>query len=42
MVMEPGGYSTRTFARFGTPLIAVCLASAIAVSWAILTYHFVR
>jgi di/tricarboxylate transporter len=37
MVMEPGGYSTRTFARFGTPLVAVCLATAIAVSWAILS-----
>jgi di/tricarboxylate transporter len=37
MVMEPGGYSTRTFARFGTPLIAVCLVTAIGVSWAILT-----
>jgi hypothetical protein len=37
MVMEPGGYSTRTFARFGIPLVAVCLATAIAVSWAILT-----
>jgi di/tricarboxylate transporter len=38
MVMEPGGYSTRTFARFGTPLVAACLAAAIAVTWAILTY----
>ena len=40
MVMEPGGYSTRTFARFGTPLIAVSLAAAIAVTWAILNYDF--
>ncbi len=39
MVMEPGGYSTRTFARFGTPLIAVCLAAAIAVAWALLTHR---
>jgi di/tricarboxylate transporter len=39
MVMEPGGYSTRTFARFGVPLVAVCLATAIAVGWAILTYR---
>ena len=37
MVMEPGGYSTRTFAKFGTPLVAVCLVTAIAVTWAILT-----
>jgi di/tricarboxylate transporter len=37
MVMEPGGYTTRAFARFGIPLVAVCLATAIAVSWAILT-----
>jgi len=36
MVMEPGGYSTRTFAKFGTPLVVVCLAAAIAVAWAIL------
>jgi di/tricarboxylate transporter len=36
MVMEPGGYSTRTFARFGIPLVAVCLATAIAVAWALL------
>ena len=39
MVMEPGGYSTRTFARFGLPLVAVCLAAAIAVTWALLTYR---
>jgi di/tricarboxylate transporter len=37
MVMEPGGYSARTFARFGTPLIAACLTTAIAVTWAMLT-----
>jgi di/tricarboxylate transporter len=37
MVMEPGGYSTRTFARFGIPLVVVCLATAVAVTWAILT-----
>jgi di/tricarboxylate transporter len=39
MVMEPGGYSTRTFARFGTPLIAACLVASIGVTWAILNYH---
>lgn len=39
MVMEPGGYSTRTFAKFGTPLVAVCLAAVIAVAWALLTYR---
>jgi di/tricarboxylate transporter len=37
MVLEPGGYSTRTFARFGIPLVATCLVTAIAVTWAILT-----
>jgi di/tricarboxylate transporter len=36
MVMEPGGYSTRTFVRFGTPLVIACLVTAIAVTWAIL------
>jgi hypothetical protein len=39
MVMEPGGYSTRTFARFGIPLVATCLVTAIAVIWAMLTYQ---
>jgi di/tricarboxylate transporter len=39
MVMEPRGYSTRTFARFGIPLVATCLATAIPVTWAILTYR---
>jgi di/tricarboxylate transporter len=39
MVMEPGGYSLRTFARFGTPLIAVCLIAAVAVAWVLLTYR---
>jgi di/tricarboxylate transporter len=39
MVMEPGGYSMRTFARFGVPLVAACLATAIAVAWALLTYR---
>jgi di/tricarboxylate transporter len=39
MVMEPGGYSTRTFARFGIPLLATCLIAAVAVAWALLTYR---
>jgi hypothetical protein len=39
MVMEPGGYSTRTFARFGTPVVALCLITAIVVAWALLTYR---
>ena len=39
MVMEPGGYSTRTFARFGIPLVVVCFATAIVVAWALLTYR---
>lgn len=39
MVMEPGGYSTRTFARFGIPLVAACLAAAVAVAWAILMHR---
>jgi hypothetical protein len=34
--MEPGGNSTRTFARFGVPLVAVCLAASIAMTWALL------
>ena len=28
MVMGPGGYSTRTFAKFGAPLVAVSLATS--------------
>ena len=39
MVMEPGGYSTRTFVKFGIPLIAMCSVSAIAVTWALLTFR---
>ncbi|MUL62952.1 hypothetical protein BOO86_00630 [Mycobacterium sp. CBMA 234] len=38
MVMRPGGYSTRTFIRYGLPLTAVCLVTVCAVSWALLTY----
>jgi di/tricarboxylate transporter len=37
MVMRPGGYSTRTFVRYGLPLTAVCLVTVCAVSLAWLT-----
>jgi di/tricarboxylate transporter len=37
MVMGPGAYSTRTFARFGAPLVAVSLATVSVVSWALLS-----
>lgn len=36
MVMGPGGYSTKTFVRFGIPVTAVCLIVAIAVAAALL------
>ena len=36
MVMGPGGYSTRTFAKFGAPLVAVSLATVSVVTWALL------
>ena len=36
MVMSPGGYSTRTFAKFGTPLVVVSLATSSVVTWALL------
>jgi di/tricarboxylate transporter len=36
MVMGPGGYSTRTFTRFGAPLVVVSLATASVVAWALL------
>jgi di/tricarboxylate transporter len=37
MVMGPGGYSTRTFVKFGAPLVAVSLATASVVTWALLS-----
>jgi di/tricarboxylate transporter len=37
MVMGPGGYSTKTFVRYGIPATAVCLAVAIATGWILLT-----
>ncbi|MFI5898409.1 hypothetical protein ACIA5D_50905 [Actinoplanes sp. NPDC051513] len=33
MVMGPGGYSARTFAKFGGPLVLVSLAAASVVTW---------
>lgn len=37
MVMKPGGYSTTTFMRFGIPLTAVSLVTAVGVGWALLS-----
>jgi di/tricarboxylate transporter len=37
MVMGPGAYSTRTFAKFGAPLVAVSLATVSVVTWALLS-----
>ena len=31
------GYSTRTFAKFGAPLVAVSLATVSVVTWALLS-----
>ena len=36
MVMGPGAYSTRTFAKFGAPLLALSLATVSVVTWALL------
>ena len=36
MVMGPGAYSTRTFARFGASLVVVSLATVSVVAWALL------
>jgi di/tricarboxylate transporter len=36
MVMDPGAYSTRTFAKFGIPLVIVSLATVSVVTWALL------
>jgi di/tricarboxylate transporter len=36
MVMSPGAYSTRTFAKFGAPLVVVSLATVSVVTWALL------
>lgn len=32
MVMGPGGYSTKTFVRFGVPVTVVCLIAAVAAA----------
>ena len=37
MVMGPGNYSTRTFAKFGAPLLVVSLVSVSVVTWALLS-----
>jgi di/tricarboxylate transporter len=36
MVMDPGGYGARTFAKFGVPIVAVSLATGSVVTWALL------
>jgi di/tricarboxylate transporter len=36
MVMGPGAYSTRTFAKFGAPLLVMSLATVSVVTWALL------
>lgn len=33
MVLKPGGYSNREFARFGVPLLGVCLVAVCAVGY---------
>ncbi len=38
MVMRPGGYSSRTFLRFGVPLTLAAAAMAIGVGWSLLTF----
>jgi di/tricarboxylate transporter len=37
MVMGPGAYSTRTFAKFGAPLVVVSLVTVSVVTWALLS-----
>ena len=37
MVMQPGGYSSGTFFRFGVPLTLVSLAAVSGVAWALLS-----
>ena len=37
MVMGPGAYSTRTFAKSGAPLVVVSLARVSVVAWALLS-----
>jgi di/tricarboxylate transporter len=37
MVMEPGGYKTAQFARFGAPILAACLVTVCAVAYLLLS-----
>ena len=37
MVMQPGGYSSGTFVRFGVPLTLVSLVAVFGVAWALLS-----
>ena len=37
MVMQPGGYSSGTFFRFGVPLTLVSLVAVFGVAWALLS-----
>jgi di/tricarboxylate transporter len=37
MVMGPGGYSTKTFVRFGIPVTVVALTVSILMGWALLS-----
>ena len=36
MVMDPGGYTFATFARFGLPLLATCLVTVCGVGYLLL------
>lgn len=36
MVMGPGGYSTKTFVRFGIPVTVVALAVAVLMAWVLI------
>jgi di/tricarboxylate transporter len=36
MVMQPGGYTSASFARFGVPLVAGSLVTVIVVAYLLL------
>jgi di/tricarboxylate transporter len=36
MVMQPGGYTTAQFARFGAPILAACLVIVCGVAFLLL------
>lgn len=36
MVMQPGGYSMRSFVKFGIPLVVVVVLTTFGVAWAVL------